>query len=203
MEGDGKPDKSQGSGTSRARPHSEPAPESLAAPSVPDESQLPVAQPVNQRVVTEGTLDELRLHAGGESTRLNRHAGRLYKAWLGFAWVGGLSAVAAAATTALLPNPANRWAGAALALLASGSAFATSMLPAGKAADAYEWAWQWHKLDNDVGNFKGYFSRWTDAAAWDEYKSFQDRADELYRREHEAMARQDRARRTIREHGGR
>lgn len=91
-----------------------------------------------QRLVSEPDLERLRSHAGGEPIRLNRHAHWLYSAWLWFAWVGGLSAIAAAATTALLPTPANRWYGAALALLASVCAFATSMVPAGKAAQAYE-----------------------------------------------------------------
>jgi hypothetical protein len=194
MEDEGKPDKSRGSGTSGARPRSGPAPESLAAPSVPCQSQLPVTRPVHQRVVTEEAVETLRSHADRESDRLNRQGRRQYTAWLLFAWVGGLSAIAAAATTALLPAPANRYTGAALALLASACAFATSMLPASKAAQSFEWAWDWHELDNDLGDFKGDFKGWPDADAWDEYQSFRGRARELYKREHAAMAEQDRAR---------
>jgi hypothetical protein len=144
--------------------------------------------------VTEAAVERLRSHAESESARLDRNARRQYTAWLLFAWVGGLSAIAAAATTALLPSPANRWAGAALALLASASAFATSMLPARKAAQAFEWAWDWHELENDLGDFKGYFTGWSDADAWNEYQSFRDRVGELYEREHAAMAEQDGAR---------
>lgn len=155
--------------------------------------------------MTEEAVEKLRSHAGSESARLYRQARRLYAAWSLFAWAGGLSAVAAAATTALLPNPANRWAGAALALLASVSAFTTSMLPARRAAQAYEWAWDWHELDNDLISFKGYFKGWSDEAAWDEYQSFRDRVRELYQREHAAMVEQDGARQTMRhaERGGR
>lgn len=92
MEGEGKPDKPQASGTSGARPYSGPVPESLAAPSVPGES--------HQRVVTEAAVERLRSHADSESARLDRNARRQYTAWLLFTWVGGLSAIAAAATTA-------------------------------------------------------------------------------------------------------
>jgi len=105
--------------------------------------------------VTEEAVEKLRSHAAGESVRLNRTGRRLYNAWLVFAWLGGLSAIAAAATTALLPDPANRYVGAALALLASGCAFATSMLPARKAVQTFEWAWDWHELHTDLGDFKG------------------------------------------------
>ena len=113
----------------------------------------------------------------------------------------GLSAVAAAATTALLPNPANRWAGAALALLASVSAFATSMLAAHKAARNFELAKDWRELTWDLRDFEGYFKDWSEAGAWDKYQSFRNHARALYQGEHAALAEQDRARQTIRHAG--
>jgi hypothetical protein len=189
MEGEGKP--------------GGPAPESLAAPSAPRESQLSVAQSVRQRVVDGKAVEELRSRAAGESDRLNKHAPRLYNAWLVFVWVGGVSAIAAAGTTALLPSPVNRWVGAVLALLASVCAFGTRMLPARKAAQAWEWAWGWDRLENDLRNFKSFFGDWPAADAWDEYESFCDRTGELYAREHAEMAEQDRARQIIDEHRGR
>lgn len=71
------------------------------------------------------------------------------------------------------------------------------MVSARKAAQAFEWAWAWHELENDLGDFKLYFKGWSDADAWDEYQSFRDRVGELYAREHAAMAEQDRARQSL------